>query len=196
MMIGHVLSKASIPLAILLLATAALADRSDKQGKDSSAPLQLPIVGLVTTIGPLKDAPFAGTLSVQRFEVRDGQVVAIGIVRGAVAGAWTALVGEFPLSVKASPGSRGAAPPNSLAAQQQATTCEALHLDIGVVNLNVLGLMVATQPIAIDLSGDSSAPLGNLVCTTLQTLNDLVGLVGLLNQILSTLTGLVGGLVP
>jgi len=64
------------------------------------------------------------------------------------------------------------------------------------VNLNLLGLVVATQPIAIDLSGDSSAPLGNLVCTTLQTLNNVVGLVGLLNQLLSTVTGLVGGLVP
>ena len=56
--------------------------------------------------------------------------------------------------------------------------------------------MITTQPISIDLSGDSSAPLGNLVCTVLETLNNVVGLVGLLNQLLGALTGLVGGLLP
>ena len=183
--------KVSIPLAVLLLATAALADRSDKQEKDGSAALQLPIAGSATTGGA-----FAGTLSIQRFEARGDQVVAIGIVRGAVAGVGTGLVGEVVLPVQVGPGSQGIAAPNGLVAQQQAATCQALHLDIGAVNLNLLGLVVATQPIAIDLSGDSSAPLGNLVCTTLQTLNNVVGLVGLLNQLLSTVTGLVGGLVP
>ena len=187
-------SKVSIPL-VLLLATAALADRSEKQTKDGSGPLQLPLAGSTTT-GPLVGAPFAGTLSVERFEARGDQVVAIGIVRGAVAGVGTGLVGEVVLPVQAGPGSRGVASPNGLAAQPQAATCQALHLDIGAVNLNALGPVVATQPIAIDLSGDSSAPLGNLVCTTLQTLNNVVGLVGLLNQLLGVLTGLVGGLVP
>ena len=123
-----------------------------------------------------------------------GFVVAIGIVRGSVEGKGSALV-EVTLPVQVGPAHQGAAAPNSAAAPQQAT-CEALHLEIGAVNLNVAGLQITTQPIAIDISGDSSAPLGNLVCTILQTLNSVVGLVGLLNQLLGTLTGLVGGLVP
>ncbi len=197
-MTRHALSKASIPLAVTMLATAAIADRSDKQASDGSAPLQLPIAGSVTKDSVPTGGTFVGTLSIRRFEARSGQVVAIGMVRGTVAGvetAGTVLVGEATFPVLAGPASQAAAP-NSLVAQQQAATCQALHLDIGSVNLNVLGLVVATQPIAIDLSGDSSAPLGNLVCTTLQTLNNVVGLVGLLNQLLGTLTGLVGGLVP
>jgi hypothetical protein len=192
-MTRHALAKGSIPLAVLLLATAAFADGSDKQGKDGSAPLQLPIAGSVNGGGT-----FAGTLSIRRFEARGHDVVAIGMVRGSVAGVekpGTVLVGEVPLPVRAGPASQGAASANSLVAQQ-ATTCEALHLEIGAVSLNVLGVQVMTQPIAIDLSGDSSAPLGNLVCTILQTLNEVVGLVGLLNQLLGVLTGLVGGLVP
>jgi len=36
--------------------------------------------------------------------------------------------------------------------------------------------------------------LGNLVCTIESTLNNVVGLVGLLNQLLGVVTGLVGGL--
>src|SRR2546426_185528 len=68
------------------------------------------------------------------------------------------------------------------------------HLAIGAVNLNVLGLQVATQPIAIDVSGDSTGTnvLGNLVCTILTTLNNVVGLVNLLNQLLGILGGLTG----
>jgi hypothetical protein len=195
-MTRHALSKVSIPLAMVLLATAAIADRSDKEEKNGSAPLQLPITGSVAPKGQFEAMPFAGTFSVERFEARGDQVMAVGFVRGAVAGARTGLAGEVALPVQVGPGSQGVAAPASSAAQQQATTCQALHLEIGAATLNVLGLTVATQPIAIDLSGNSSAPLGNLVCTILQTLNNVVGLVGLLNQLLGTLTGLVGGLVP
>jgi len=180
----------SIPIALLLLATAAIAAPSDKQAKDGSVPLQLPIAGSAIT-----RETFVGTLSIERFEAgADKVVVAIGIVRGSVEGKGSALV-EVTLPVQVGPAHQGAAAPNSAAAPQQAT-CEALHLEIGAVNLNVAGLQITTQPIAIDISGDSSAPLGNLVCTILQTLNSVVGLVGLLNQLLGTLTGLVGGLVP
>jgi hypothetical protein len=65
---------------------------------------------------------------------------------------------------------------------------------LGAVNLNVLGLQVTTQPIAIDVSGDSTGTnvLGNLVCTILTTLNNVVGLVNLLNQLLGLLGGLTG----
>jgi len=177
--------KVSIPIALLLLATAGMASQSDKQGNDGSSPLQLPVTSA--------DGKFAGTLSIQRFEVRDNGVVAIGMMRGSIAGKGSAL-GEVvaPVMVEpaSAPASAGAAP---VAPQ---ATCPVLHLNIGAANLNVQGVTVATQPINIDLSGDSSAPLGNLVCTVQSTLNSVVGLVGLLNQILGLVTGLVGGLVP
>ena len=83
------LLKASIPIALLMLVTAAHAAQSDKQGKDGSAPLQLPITGSVATGGA-----FTGTLSILRFEARGSEVVAIGMVTGSVAGVGTALVGS------------------------------------------------------------------------------------------------------
>ena len=184
--------RASIPIAVLLLATAATA----APNKDPPA-LQVPIVGSASS-----GAAFAGTLSILRFEARANQVVAIGIVRGTVA-AGTALVGEVALPVQVTAASQAAPASSSSAlvaqpqvAPQQTATCTALNLNLGAVNLNVLGLLVTTQPIAIDLSGDSSAPVGNLVCTALDLLNNVVGLVGILNQILGALTGLVGRLVP
>jgi len=126
-------------------------------------------------------------------EARDGRVVAIGMVSGSVPGAGTTLVGPLALPVEVGPGSQSAAAsPAAAAPQQAAQTCQVLHLALGAVNLNVLGLQVATQPIAIDLSGDSTGTnvLGNLVCTILTTLNNVVGLVNLLNQLLGVLGGL------
>jgi len=183
-------------MALLLLATAAVAAPSVKDAKDNAGPLQLPIAGSATSGGA-----FAGTLSILRFEAQGNQVVAIGILRGTVAGVGTALMGEVTFPVQIAAAGQAAASSTSLIAQQQAApqqaaTCTALDLNLGAVNLNLAGLQIATQPISLVLSGDSSAPLGNLVCTALDTLNNVVGLVGILNQILGAVTGLVGGLVP
>jgi len=57
-------------------------------------------------------------------------------------------------------------------------------------------LDAVTQPIVVDIPGDSAGVLGNLVCTVLDTLNNVVGLVDLLNQLLGLLTGLLGALIP
>jgi hypothetical protein len=177
----------SIPIALLLLATAGvgMANQSEKQGNDGSSPLQLPVTS--------KDGTFAGTLSIQRFEVRDNRAVAIGVVMGSIARTGSGL-GEVVVPVNVGPASAPA--PTTAAPMAPQATCEVLRLDIGPVSLNVQGITVLTQPINIDLSGDSSAALGNLVCTALTTVNNVAGLVGLLNQILGLVTGLVGGLVP
>jgi hypothetical protein len=174
--------KVSIPIAVLLFSAAAYADQ------DKDRVLQLPVTSATGN--------FTGTFSVNRFEARGGAVVAIGMIRGSVAGTGSFMVGEVaaPVTVRtAGAASAQSAGRNAAVAQQQAT-CTPLHIDIGAVNLNVMGLMITTQPISLDLSGDSSAPLGNLVCTIETLLNNVVALVGLLNQLLGALTGLVGGL--
>src|SRR2546422_254276 len=79
---------------MLSLAGSTPADQDQKRHRDEQAgPLQLPITGTVAGGGT-----FAGTLGVEKFVVRDGQVAAIGFVRGTAmssAGAplGTALVG-------------------------------------------------------------------------------------------------------
>ena len=181
---------------MLSVAGNAPADQGQKgqngQKDEQAAPLQLPIAG--TGAGGLT---FTGTLSVLKFVVRDGQVAVIGMVRGTAMSAGmplgTVLLGPLTLPVQVGPGATLA--PTS-AAPVAAATCQVLHIDIGAVNLNVLGLQVATQPIALDISGDSAGVLGNLVCTVLDTLNNVVNLVGLLNQILGLLTGLLGAIIP
>lgn len=191
-MMNRRMAVSALAMGVLLLGAGATQADQGKKGQEAS--LQLPITGTVAGGGT-----FAGTLSLQKFVVRDGQVAAIGMVRGTVtssAGAplGTVLVGPLTLPVQVGPGAAMAT--TSAAPVVAQATCQVLHLDIGAVNLNVLGLLVVTQPISLDISGDSAGVLGHLVCTILDTLNSVVGLVDLLNQLLGLLTGLLGGLIP
>jgi hypothetical protein len=189
-MTRHALVRSVLSLGVFLLATAAVADRNgndDKQG--NAARLVLPVTG---------SGGFSGTLFVQRFEVRNGQAVAVAFVSGSIAGTGSALVGPIALPVTASPQGGGTAGRAALqrapaSPQQTAATCTALDLQLGAANLNVAGLIVTTQPVGITIAGDTASPVGNLVCTALDTLNNVVNLVGVLNQLLGALGGALGG---
>jgi len=186
----------AVSMGLLLLGAATTpAYQQEKGQKKQAAPLQLPITGTVPGGGT-----FAGTLSIQKFAVRDGQAVAIGFVRGAATMAGTSLgtvlAGPIAFPVRVEPGALTVDTAAVAPAVVAQAICQVVHIELGAVNLNVLGLIVTTQPIVLDLSGDTAGPLGNLVCTLLETLNSVVGLVDLLNQILGLLTGLLGGILP
>jgi hypothetical protein len=161
--------------------------------------LQLPITGTVTSAG---GGTFAGTVSIQRFAVRDGKAVAIGFVRGTATSSAGASLGTvfagsiaFPVTIEAA-GPLTSAADTAVAPQAVApqAVCQVVNIDLGAVNLNVLGLQIVTQPVSLAISGDTAGPLGNLVCTLLDLVNNVVGLVAVLNAILGLLTGLLGGI--
>ena len=168
--------------------------------------LILPLTGVGTD-----GVTFNGTVAVQRFVQRNGQVFAIGAVSGSLSGPTgpigTSIYLPVAFPVRVGPGviaraDHGLIQPASLSAAHygvhmifaQASTCGVLHLELGSVNLNLLGVMVATTPVTIDVNGDTGGPLGNLVCAILATVNNVVGLVNLLNSLLGVVTGLLGGL--
>ena len=71
-------------------------------------------------------------------------------------------------------------------------TCDILHLELGPIDLNLLGLVVHVDKIVIDISAQSGPGnlLGNLLCAIANLLNTngpLSTLVSLLNQILALL---------
>src|SRR6267378_1632658 len=175
------MTASALSLALLLCGAAATAREHDDDDK-SRAKLYLPIAG--TAPGGVT---FAGTLSVQKFIQRDGKPVAVGMVSGPATSSGvplgTVLTGpiEFPVQVEPGSAIAGAAP----VSVQQATNCQVLHLELGAVNLNVLGLTVATQPITIDVSGVTGGTnvLDQLLCTILETVGNVIGLVNLLNQL-------------
>ena len=179
----------------LILMSSAWASAQDPE--PPRARVRLPIAG--TAIGHGKDT-FTGTLSIERFAVRGDKIVAVGMVTGRVTDKsgnprGTAVVGQVEVPVRVGTGSPSSATAASGIALAQAS-CDVLHLDLGAINLNLLGVQFVTTPITLDLTATSDAGgvLGQLICTALELVGNVVDLVGVLNSILSLLTGLLGGL--
>jgi hypothetical protein len=155
-----------------------------------AATLVVPLTGTVIAGGT-----FTGSFSISSFENRGGTIHAIGMVSGVISGdnaganARSGISGPLALAVTPTSG-----PPLATrsAITAQATPCDVLHLQFGGTTLNLLGLDVALSPVTLDITGQAG-PLGELVCQAVATLGNVAALVGLLNQILSLLTGLLGG---
>jgi len=174
--------------------------------------LTLPTAGTFATGGS-----FTGTISINRFEQRGNNIVAIGLVAGvlsqgghtlgtAVRGevTWPVRVqvrGQLPISgpgrglprvvpIAWSPG----APSSFRLLQVQADSCPVLDIALGPINVNLLGFEVALSAVTLNLDGVMGTPLGDLVCAVSDLLGNVAGIVNLLNSILSLVTGLLGGL--
>ena len=95
---------------------------------------------------------FVGTLSIQKFDVQNNQVVAIGTLTGQVTGAIAGLVQNLSVAIPL------------IDANQEA--CEILHLELGPIDLNLLGLVVHVDRIVIDITAQPGPGnlLGNLLC--------------------------------
>lgn len=159
---------------------------------------------------------FAGTVTINRFEQRNGLIVAIGVVRGTLSRPnrvlGTALATEVAFPVKVSAGVQLASgeslarprlalaratsgmPSAFRAMRVQTQGCTPLQVNIGATNVDLLGVQVALDPIGLTLTGAAGTPLGDLVCAASDLIGNVAGLVNLLNSVLGLVTGLLGGL--
>jgi hypothetical protein len=132
-------------------------------------PVALPVVGTIVGGGT-----FNGAATITRFVNQNGQLTAVGVLTGILnnAGTSTTVVSTF------------ATPVNITQA-----TCSILHLDLGPLDLNLLGLQVNLSEIILDITGQTGAGnlLGNLLCGIAGLLDSPGGLARLLNQILGIL---------
>jgi hypothetical protein len=196
-------------IALMLLMAGAL-PAAAQQTAQSAVTLQ------VTGSFP-NNGSFAGTLTINRFEDRGSQIVAIGFVQGTLSRAnrviGTALAGQiaWPVSVSTG-GSRlaadlsdavprmtavrwmSAASPTFRLRGVQAQGCTPLQVNLGATNANLLGIQVALDPVGLMLNGQAGTPLGDLVCAASDLIGNVAGIVTLLNNLLGVLTGLLGGL--
>lgn len=153
-------------LGTALAATPALAQGNS--GKTTSA-VTVPVTGSGA------GGTFAGTLKFEQFAVNQGQVVANGLLSGiftAANGTTTSIVQTVSLPV-----------------QIADPTCQILHLDLGPLSLNILGLQVNLSEVVLDITAQSGPGnlLGNLLCGVANLLNNPTALANLLNQILAAL---------
>jgi hypothetical protein len=160
----------AIALTTMMLPFSGAVTPAYAQTKTPTSPAVVPVAGTVTGGGT-----FSGTMTIQRFTSSGGQIFAVGSLAGTlttVAGEVTSLLQTVSLPVTNITGS-----------------CQILHLDIGPVSLNLLGLQVNLSRIVLDITAQTGAGnlLGNLLCSVANLLNDPNSLVNLLNQILAAL---------
>ena len=122
---------------------------------------------------------FTGVFDLNRFVVRNGQVAAVGTLAGTVTNAAGQTIGAVVQTL-------------TLSLININATCDILHLELGPIDLNLLGLVVHVDKIVIDIDAQSGPGnlLGNLLCAVANLLNangPLSQLVNLLNQILGQL---------
>jgi cytoskeletal protein CcmA (bactofilin family) len=139
--------------------------------KPTDVATQLPVTSTTASA-----ATFTGTLNLTRFANVNGTLTAIGTLTGTLTntltGETTTILQNVALPVVAVNG-----------------TCSILHLDLGPLHLNLLGLVVDLNRVVLDIVAESGAGnlLGNLLCAVANLLNNPNGLAQLLNQILAAL---------
>jgi len=162
------------------------------------------------TLAPLETVPvsglaknhkqFKGTFGIQRFVVKNQKVYALGTLKGRLSGRH---VTRYNVMMPASLTGQSTSPAGTIGLAQDAqATCPILHLVIGPINLNLLGLRVklggglqANQPIVLDITAEQGPGnlLGNLLCGITNSLNQTGALTTLnsdAQQLAATLTSL------
>jgi hypothetical protein len=125
---------------------------------------------------------FVGTFDVTQFTAQGGRLLAVGTLTGDVADAAGSLIGSVSQDLTLP------------VTQQTFGSCQVLHLELGPLNLDLLGLRVHLNRVVLDITADPSGGLlGELLCSIANLLNGggpLSGLGDLLNQLLGVLGGI------
>ena len=166
-------------LAAFLTATIGLPTAAEaQQTNPNQNRTVLPISGTVNNVA----GTLTGTFAITRFATQNGGLVAVGTLTATVTDAagniLRTIVQQIALPVTAITGS-----------------CQILHLELGPLDLDLLGLVVHLDRIVLDITAQSGAGnlLGNLLCGIAGLLDSgglLSQLTTLLNQLLAALAGL------
>jgi len=156
-------------------------------------PAETPLTQTVNVTGT---KGFKGTLAIDRFATRNGEMVAIGTLKGTVRkNGKTKRVKARTVSVPASLVGAGS---GAKAAQVPPIpgACQILNLVLGPINLNLLGLVVRTNQInlRIDAVPGAGNLLGNLLCAITGILNP-TGALGQLTAAINQLTAALNALL-
>ena len=135
-----------------------------------ATPLSIPVTGSGG------GAVFTGTFQLQRFAADQGQLVATGLLTGVVTTS-TGITTSVARTL-------------ALPAAVINPTCEILHLDLGPLSLDLLGLQIDLSRIILDITAEAGAGnlLGNLLCAVANLLNNPSALARLLNTILAIIS--------
>lgn len=169
---------AAVCAMLLLAPMSALANARSSASHARSAAATTSLVNIPVTGKTGSGKAFKGTYTVDRFVSRGGQTYAVGTLTGK-AGQRTVNRNNVAIPVKIGSAAAGGA--------KDAAVCPILHLVLGPLNLNLLGLHVHLNQVVLDItavSGNGNL-LGNLLCSVSNLLNTgglpLSQVTGLLN---------------
>ena len=145
----------------------------------AASTLSTPITGSFTdALGGT--GTFTGAFTPTKFVSQNGQLAAVGTVTGTLTNSAGSLVGTVTQQ--------------ATVPVQASGTCQILHLDLGPLDLNLLGLQVHLNEVVLDITAQQAPGnlLGNLLCAVAHLLDNtgtggLNGVVALLNRILALL---------
>jgi hypothetical protein len=188
----------AVGAGLLLAAPQAQAATSPRTGSTTQAvqtaaksKFSAPVTGSFTDASGAQGV-FAGTFTPTKFAAGNGTVIATGTLTGTLTDAAGTVLGTATKTVStpivAGQGAKAAA-------VTPAASCQILDLRLQPLDLNLLGLVVHTDTIHLNITAQSGPGnlLGNLLCAVTGLLNGGnlgAQLAALLNQILSILNGL------
>ncbi len=124
---------------------------------------------------------FTGTFDLTSVAVQDGGLVGVGTLTGTLTDSAGAVIGTITQQVR-------------LPLLAPRATCKILHLELGPLDLDLLGLVVHLDRIVLDITAQSGPGrlLGNLLCSIAQLLDGgapLSQIALLLNRLIDILGG-------
>jgi len=163
---------AAVVAALSLAAVAAFASPAGAAKPSGSSALTVPVTGTTPDGGAV-----TGTFTLTKFTSANGALAAVGTFSGQItdsAGTVTSGTQTLTLPVANITGS-----------------CQILHLELGPLDLDLLGLQVHLDKVVLDITAQSGPGnlLGNLLCGIAGLLDgsNLTGLINALNQVIRLL---------
>jgi hypothetical protein len=165
-----------VPLAI---STAAPRSASSTTATKAHRFTNVPVTGTFGSGGTFK-----GVLDITRFATSNGQVVAVGKLSGTATRA-SGVIARSVINQAV-----------QIPLQQATGTCTILHLVLGPIHLNLLGLHIDTNRIVIDITAESGPGnlLGNLLCAIAHLLDNPPVSNAVITNLLTVVVKVVGSL--
>jgi hypothetical protein len=158
-----------------------------------------PGVAVPVSTVPGSPVTFAGDFRITRFVTSGGKIFAQGVLSGIATrtsdGVTQSVLRTTSMEVNTDQAPTVAGGAGGPAAISQQAVCDILHLVLGPLHLDLLGLVVDLNQVVLDITAESGPGnlLGNLLCAVVGLLDNngaLTQITGLLNQILAILQGL------
>jgi hypothetical protein len=163
---------------------------ADAAGRKAAKHISQPITGTINSL------PFTAEYQITKFVNEGGQLYAIGSLQNISGTGLPATVADLSSQQLKLPVTLPSAASSAVTAQA-AATCDVLFLQLGPLDLNLLGLVVHLDQVTLTIDAQQGPGnlLGNLLCAITGLLDSpTAGVLNQIAQLLNQIIGLIGTL--